>query len=225
MSAALVAPGDRLCGAGEASAGAGVYAGAGGALFASRAGVCAREGGYLSVARSRGAGAGAGAALPRPGGVVLARVTRLGAGGGAATVEILAVEPGAGGGGAPAPLAAPLRGLLRREAVRGAGGASAAEAAAAAGSGGAAGAAGLAAAVRPGDIIRAEVAALGGSAARGAYLLSTARDDCGVLHARAATGERMLPVSPEEMEVPGTGARERRKVARPRADAPAPAAR
>ena len=42
--------------------------------------------------------------------------------------------------------------------------------------------------------------------------------DVVVVDARAATGERMLPVSHEEMEVPGTGARERRKVARPRAD-------
>lgn len=208
---AFVAPGDRLCGSGEGSAGEGVYVGQFGELLASRAGLVERRpDGSVSVIRSY--------APPPPmlyvGAAVLARVTRLGASGGAAMAEVLAVEG--------VPLRAPAPAVLRREALRPGGAAGAEAAAAAVGTGGAAGASALAAAVRPGDLLRALVADLGGGP-RGACLLSTARDDLGVVHARAASGERMLPISTEEMAVPGTGVRERRKVARPTPAQQAPA--
>jgi exosome complex component CSL4 len=74
---------------------------------------------------------------------------------------------------------------------------------------------------RPGDIVRAVVLSLGDS---GAYSLSTARNDLGVLLARtsgrsvdgknASEGEVMVPVSWEFFETEN-GVRERRKVAKP----------
>ena len=64
----------------------------------------------------------------------------------------------------------------------------------------------------PGDVVRARVASLGDARA---YHLTTAADDLGVVHARAATsGAPLEPVSWCEMRCPATRAVEKRKVAR-----------
>jgi len=65
---------------------------------------------------------------------------------------------------------------------------------------------------RPGDIVRAQVLSLGDARS---YFLSTAGDDLGVVHARAAaSGEAMAPLSWTTMRCPRTGAVETRKVAK-----------
>lgn len=65
---------------------------------------------------------------------------------------------------------------------------------------------------RPGDIILAKVLSLGDSRA---YYLTSSDPELGVVLARSADGAVMKPVSYQELECPITGARERRKVARP----------
>lgn len=68
---------------------------------------------------------------------------------------------------------------------------------------------------RPGDIIRARVVSLGTSRQ---YFLSTAETDLGVCWAKGAErGGIMLPVSPTEVLCAGTGERELRECAQPRA--------
>ncbi|KAJ1512694.1 Exosome complex component CSL4 [Coelomomyces lativittatus] len=64
---------------------------------------------------------------------------------------------------------------------------------------------------RPGDIVRADVLSLGESQS---YILSTARNDLGVVYAQSATGATLVPISWEEMQCPDTGVIERRKVCR-----------
>ncbi|KAI9145600.1 hypothetical protein BKA69DRAFT_1048559 [Paraphysoderma sedebokerense] len=64
---------------------------------------------------------------------------------------------------------------------------------------------------RPGDIIRAQVISLGESAS---YLLSTARNDLGVIFAQSQAGATMIPISWQEMQCPQTGVIEYRKVCR-----------
>jgi len=64
---------------------------------------------------------------------------------------------------------------------------------------------------RPGDIVRAEVLALGDARS---YLLSTAQDALGVVYAKSYTsGEAMVAVDWTRMRCPATGATEERKVA------------
>ena len=65
---------------------------------------------------------------------------------------------------------------------------------------------------RPGDIIRAEVISLGESHS---LLLSTAKVHLGVLHAKSAAGQAMVPISWDSMQCPVTKTKEQRKVARP----------
>lgn len=65
---------------------------------------------------------------------------------------------------------------------------------------------------KPGDLVRATIASLGDARS---YLLSTARPDLGVIYALSDAGEVMVPANFEEYEVPTTGKREKRKVARP----------
>lgn len=65
---------------------------------------------------------------------------------------------------------------------------------------------------RPGDIVLAQVLSLGDARS---YFVGTARADLGVLHGIADTGETMAPMSAEWMQVPATGVREKRKVAKP----------
>ncbi|ORZ39231.1 hypothetical protein BCR44DRAFT_72803 [Catenaria anguillulae PL171] len=62
---------------------------------------------------------------------------------------------------------------------------------------------------RPGDIVRAEVISLGEAHS---YILSTARNDLGVIYAQSPAGATMIPISWEEMQCPMTGAIENRKV-------------
>ncbi|KAB8343186.1 hypothetical protein FH972_022776 [Carpinus fangiana] len=66
-------------------------------------------------------------------------------------------------------------------------------------------------AVRPGDIVRAEVISLGD---QGGYYVSTARNELGVVLAGAEGGGALVPVSWCEMEDVETGVREARKGAR-----------
>ncbi|KAI9190444.1 hypothetical protein H9P43_001878 [Blastocladiella emersonii ATCC 22665] len=62
---------------------------------------------------------------------------------------------------------------------------------------------------RPGDVVRAEVLSLGEAHS---YILSTARNDLGVIFAQSAAGSTMVPISWMEMQCPTTGAIEYRKV-------------
>ncbi|POO02945.1 Exosome complex component CSL [Trema orientale] len=64
---------------------------------------------------------------------------------------------------------------------------------------------------RPGDIVRALVLSLGDARA---YYLSTAKNELGVLSAESAAGATMVPISWTEMQCPSTGQIEHRKVAK-----------
>ncbi|KAM2664291.1 hypothetical protein FF1_010703 [Malus domestica] len=65
---------------------------------------------------------------------------------------------------------------------------------------------------RLGDIVRAHVLSLGDARA---YYLSTAKNELGVISAQsAASGETMVPISWTEMQCPRTGQIEQRKVAK-----------
>jgi exosome complex component CSL4 len=65
---------------------------------------------------------------------------------------------------------------------------------------------------RPGDIIRAKVIALGD---KKSFILSTARNDLGVVLAQSLAGYTMIPVSWEKMVCPKTKFVENRKCAKP----------
>lgn len=62
-----------------------------------------------------------------------------------------------------------------------------------------------------GDIVRAEVISLGD---RHHYLLSTAKNEYGVLYAKSSAGVMMVAINWQEMQCPLTKAREFRKVAK-----------
>lgn len=64
---------------------------------------------------------------------------------------------------------------------------------------------------RPGDIVKASVLSLGDARA---YYLSTAKNELGVVSAESAAGATMVPVSWTEMQCPSTGQIEPRKVAK-----------
>ncbi|XAR65813.1 hypothetical protein NMG60_11011763 [Bertholletia excelsa] len=64
---------------------------------------------------------------------------------------------------------------------------------------------------RPGDIVRALVLSLGDARA---YYLSTAKNELGVVSAESTAGATMVPVSWTEMQCPLTGQVELRKVAK-----------
>ncbi|CBI28643.3 hypothetical protein VitviT2T_005236 [Vitis vinifera] len=64
---------------------------------------------------------------------------------------------------------------------------------------------------RPGDIVRALVLSLGDARA---YFLSTAKNELGVVSAESAAGATMVPMSWTEMQCPLTGQIEQRKVAK-----------
>ncbi|ONK63896.1 uncharacterized protein A4U43_C07F20040 [Asparagus officinalis] len=64
---------------------------------------------------------------------------------------------------------------------------------------------------RPGDIVRALVLSLGDARA---YYLSTAKNELGVVSAQSITGGTMIPISWTEMQCPLTGQIEQRKVAK-----------
>ncbi|KAM3200376.1 hypothetical protein CQW23_28318 [Capsicum baccatum] len=64
---------------------------------------------------------------------------------------------------------------------------------------------------RPGDIVRALVLSLGDARA---YYLSTAKNELGVVSAESVSGGTMVPISWTEMQCPLTGQVEPRKVAK-----------
>ncbi|OAY82725.1 exosome complex component CSL4 [Ananas comosus] len=64
---------------------------------------------------------------------------------------------------------------------------------------------------RPGDIVRALVLSLGDARA---YYLSTAKNELGVVSAQSIAGGTMIPISWTEMQCPLTGQVEQRKVAK-----------
>ncbi|XP_059628572.1 uncharacterized protein LOC132271263 [Cornus florida] len=64
---------------------------------------------------------------------------------------------------------------------------------------------------RPGDIVRALVLSLGDARA---YYLSTAKNELGVVSAESMSGAIMVPISWTEMQCPSTGQIEQRKVAK-----------
>ncbi|KAJ6877223.1 hypothetical protein NC651_030073 [Populus alba x Populus x berolinensis] len=70
---------------------------------------------------------------------------------------------------------------------------------------------------RPGDIVRALVLSLGDARA---YYLSTAKNELGVVSAESAAGATMVPISWTEMQCPLTGQIEQRKVAKDCFDLP-----
>ncbi|KAL0074359.1 hypothetical protein J3Q64DRAFT_1772390 [Phycomyces blakesleeanus] len=65
---------------------------------------------------------------------------------------------------------------------------------------------------RPGDIVQAEVISLGDARS---YVLSTAKNELGVIFATSVAGATMIPVSWQEMQCPKTKAIEYRKCAKP----------
>jgi exosome complex component CSL4 len=65
---------------------------------------------------------------------------------------------------------------------------------------------------RPGDVVRAEVLSLGDSRN---YLLTTAKNELGVVYAQSIAGAAMVPISWCEMQCPATSTTEHRKVAKP----------
>lgn len=65
---------------------------------------------------------------------------------------------------------------------------------------------------RPGDIIKAEVISLGDARS---YILSTAKNELGVIFATSVAGATMVPISWQEMQCPKTKAIELRKCAKP----------
>ncbi|MCO5568329.1 hypothetical protein L7F22_022028 [Adiantum nelumboides] len=64
---------------------------------------------------------------------------------------------------------------------------------------------------RPGDIIKAEVLSLGDARS---YVLTTAKNELGVVSATSVAGAKMVPVSWQEMMCPLTNQKEPRKVAK-----------
>ncbi|KAK4760337.1 hypothetical protein SAY87_005230 [Trapa incisa] len=64
---------------------------------------------------------------------------------------------------------------------------------------------------RPGDTVRAIVLSLGDARA---YYLSTAKNELGVISAMSSAGETLVPISWTEMQCPLTGQIEQRKVAK-----------
>lgn len=65
---------------------------------------------------------------------------------------------------------------------------------------------------RPGDIIKAEVISLGDARS---YILSTAKNELGVIFATSVAGATMIPISWQEMQCPKTKTIELRKCAKP----------
>lgn len=65
---------------------------------------------------------------------------------------------------------------------------------------------------RPGDVVRAEVLSLGDSRN---YLLTTAKNELGVVYAPSVAGATMTPISWCEMQCPVSKTKEYRKVAKP----------
>ncbi|KAI0529167.1 hypothetical protein KFK09_001714 [Dendrobium nobile] len=63
----------------------------------------------------------------------------------------------------------------------------------------------------PGDIVKAEVLSLGDARA---YYLSTAKNELGVVSAQSIAGATMVPISWTDMQCPSTGQVEKRKVAK-----------
>lgn len=64
---------------------------------------------------------------------------------------------------------------------------------------------------RPGDIVRAQVLSLGDARA---YYLSTAKNELGVVSAESTAGATLVPISWTEMQCSLTGQIEQRKVAK-----------
>jgi exosome complex component CSL4 len=184
-----VAPGDRLGAAADYEAGPGTYVRAE-AVVASLAGI-------KQLVASPAPGARPAlhvvrptaplAVVPSVGSRVLARITRITQL--QASADILVVDG--------TPCAEPFHGVIRKENVREK----------------EIDKVKIEESFKPGDVVKAEVVALG---TQRLYALSTATLDLGVVHARSEEGgDVMVPVSFEEMEVPGAGVKEKRKVAKP----------
>ncbi|KAG1250415.1 hypothetical protein G6F68_012816 [Rhizopus microsporus] len=65
---------------------------------------------------------------------------------------------------------------------------------------------------RPGDIVKADVISLGDARS---YVLSTAKNELGVIFATSVAGVPMIPISWQEMQCPKTKTIELRKCAKP----------
>ncbi|XP_078441912.1 nucleic acid-binding, OB-fold-like protein [Wolffia australiana] len=124
-------------------------------------------------------------AVPKPGSVVIGRVTKLMAR--LASVDIICVDSKS--------VREPFTGIIRQQDVR------ATEIDKVE----------IYLSFRPGDIVRALVLSLGDARA---YYLSTAKNELGVLSAQSPAGVSMVPISWTEMQCPVTGQKEQRKVAK-----------
>ncbi|XP_074564721.1 uncharacterized protein LOC141821220 [Curcuma longa] len=124
-------------------------------------------------------------AVPQPGSVVIARVTKVMAR--MASVDIMCVESKA--------VKEKFTGIIRQQDVR------ATEI----------DKVDMHLSFHPGDIVRALVLSLGDARA---YYLSTAKNELGVVSAQSIAGGNMVPISWTEMQCPLTGQVEHRKVAK-----------
>mmetsp|Transcript_51926 Transcript_51926/g.75993 ORF Transcript_51926/g.75993 Transcript_51926/m.75993 type:complete len:199 (+) Transcript_51926:13-609(+) len=189
---AMVVPGDSLGSTSEMVAGAGCYT-AGNAIYASILGVvtmsAAPEGAgaakVVEVLRKRDEleGATRAAVLPQIGSVVIAKVANINPKG--SKVDILSVD------GTPVSESFPA--IIRSEDVRNS----------------TLDEVQMAACFRPGDYVRGSVISLG---SRRDYVLSTAREDLGVVYA-SLDGVQLAVVDANTMVCPKTKAKESRKVA------------
>lgn len=64
---------------------------------------------------------------------------------------------------------------------------------------------------RPGDVVKCEVISLGDAKS---YYLMTSRNELGVVYAKSAAGDAMIPISWQQMQCPNTKSIEFRKVAK-----------
>ena len=189
----VVLPGDKIGLAAEYQAGAGTYRD-GDEIYSSLWGCVKRELNskskdktpIISVHHGGRSGAGERMVAPKRDSIVTARVTT--ANPRFCKADILAVGSQM--------LAEPFHGLLRREDVRATEKDSV----------------DMYKSFRPGDFIRARVIGLGDAMS---YVLSTAENELGVMHAVGRVGGvAMVPVSWCEMQCPTTGKTEHRKVAK-----------
>ncbi|MQM09300.1 hypothetical protein Taro_042167 [Colocasia esculenta] len=186
----LVTPGEFLGEASQLVAGRGAYLSPDGRrIFASLTGrrtvVPPQPGSLDRRATVEVVGHKAHGAVPRPGSVVIGRVTKVMAR--MASVDIMCVDSKS--------VREKFTGIIRQQDVR------ATEI----------DKVDIYLSFRPGDIVRALVLSLGDARA---YYLSTAKNELGVVSAQSIAGATMVPISWTEMQCPLTGQVEHRKVAK-----------
>ncbi|XP_078152817.1 nucleic acid-binding, OB-fold-like protein [Carex rostrata] len=185
----LVTPGEFLGEASQFVAGKGAYVSNGRSVLASLTGrrkiTPPSPGSSDNRSTIEVVGHKAHGAVPQPGSIVIARVTKVMARN--ASVDIMCVDSKA--------VKEKFSGIIRQQDVR------ATEI----------DKVDMYQSFRPGDIVRALVLSLGDARA---YYLSTAKNELGVVSAQSISGGTMVPISWTEMQCPLTGQIEQRKVAK-----------